>query len=158
MAERARWWKNHWEEIGFTTREGPASLFICVLLAPAVTWWKWAKTRTDGAVAPPTSLVSFSMNLIAFFSDCYFMLVTLCNTIWLAVSVNSSCAALAAVWAADMMMMIQLYGFCRRVCHRVSLCLLTHNEYLRRSSPGYCEKKWIINYYYWLIDANKCKG
>lgn len=31
------------------------------------------------------------------FSDCYFMLVTLCDTIWLAVSVNSSCAALAAV-------------------------------------------------------------
>lgn len=39
------------------------------------------------------------------------------------------------------LMMIQLYGFCCRVYHRVSLCLLTHNEYLRRSSPGYCEKK-----------------
>lgn len=87
----------------------------------------------------PTSLVSFSMNLIAFFR----LLFHARNSLQYHLARRQRQFVLRRPrrCLSHRLMMIQLYGFCCRVYRRVSFCLSTRNEYLQRSDPGYCGKK-----------------
>lgn len=79
-------WKN-----GFTTGEELTCFFVCVLLLELL---------HDGMGQNVIALSHQCYLIFNEFNSCFrllFMLMTLCNTIWLTVNVNSSRAALTAV-------------------------------------------------------------
>lgn len=85
--------KKDWKEKWFHNTGGTDLFLRLCSLARAVTWW-------NGPECGPIALSHQCYLIFNEFNSCFrllFMLMTLCNTIWLTVNVNSSRAALTAV-------------------------------------------------------------